>query len=142
MSTPPYPDEPLPPQTVSLSGLVDLYSSLEGNPEGPVSPDYLCAVAAGRIIKEGTPARLRVSSRQETLLNSLDGVQMLRDIDSVIGQSRDLPYSKALAVFPVPDFKNTLTKNIHVKYRLSQEAEVCSYPSDQLFHIDTTHPSS
>ncbi|KAG1823821.1 uncharacterized protein BJ212DRAFT_1262604 [Suillus subaureus] len=82
--------------------------------------DFIRFVLAGRIGPEADEEvdRCRIS------LNAQQGVAPLpprpettitRDIDSVIGVSRSLPYTTALSVWPVPPFKETLTRDNHLK---------------------------
>ncbi|KAG1823820.1 uncharacterized protein BJ212DRAFT_1476684 [Suillus subaureus] len=84
--------------------------------------DFIRFVLAGRIGPEADEEvdRCRIS------LNAQQGVAPLpprpettitRDIDSVIGVSRSLPYTTALSVWPVPPFKETLTRDNHLKSR-------------------------
>ena len=44
--------------------------------------------------------------------------QLFRDIDSAIGVTQDLPFRRPLAIFPLPSFRDTLTQDNHVTYKI------------------------
>lgn len=48
-------------------------------------------------------------------------MRLLRDVDSVIGTSRDLPFTTSIAIFPVPSFVDTLKKNNKVTVAIDHQ---------------------
>ena len=77
---------------------------------------YMKYVITGQDEVNDTTARIQVL--RDALPGSWidDNVEITRDFDSLIGWSEDLPYEIPLDVFPVPNFRNTLTKSIHLKH--------------------------
>jgi hypothetical protein len=49
------------------------------------------------------------------------GVQALRDFDSVLGIHKDVCVSSFLAMYPVSKRSDTLSRNIHIKYSFSNQ---------------------
>ena len=52
--------------------------------------------------------------------------QMLvtRDYDSLIGVTRDLPYNRAVYLYPIPRFEDTLSKDNHLVHTITVQGEV------------------
>src|SRR5262245_41174959 len=117
-----HPDEDLPELQISLTQFVAIAGQLFA--DGQNSDAFVRFVLAGRLQSH----RIFVNARQETSAPPLGQYQLRRDIDSVIGITNDLPFRATLAIFPVPSFRDTLTKDVHVKYTGNlSSAKVGSY---------------
>jgi len=122
-----YPDEFLPESQMSLKQFVQTAQhllSLEQSPDALVR--VLRFILAGRLELNGSLTRIFINARQGAFPPSI--YQSRRDIDSVIGITRDLPFRIALSIFPLPSFRDTLTKNNHMIYKPSSSSgsQVCS----------------
>ena len=62
----------------------------------------------------------QVDPLKDELLHD-DGVQALRDFDSLLGIHKDVCVSTFLAVYVVPKFSDTLTRNIHLKHSFEND---------------------
>lgn len=58
-------------------------------------------------------------------------VTVTRDCDSVIGRTFDLPFTKPLAIYPLPRFADTLKKTNHMTIKISSRV---SLPSTALIY--------
>ena len=127
-----YPDEPLPSSQMSLrqfsSRAKKLYELGIGNTEA--DPDYgrteamlpfLRFVLAGRMTvgdllpeeydhEFGETKRVVVNAMEENVHDEITDYTLRRDFDSLIGLSKTLPFSTCFYVYPVPDFKLTMTR--------------------------------
>lgn len=72
-------------------------------------------VLAGRAQRDGVGRHISVNPCQALVIPRRYNIT--RDYDSLIGASWDLPYSKPLALFPVPPFRDTLRKSNHLNSR-------------------------
>jgi hypothetical protein len=70
-------------------------------------------VLAGRVNIDNDLKRIYLNPRQG--LPNIENVKIYRDFDSAIGITRTLPFSDVLRVWPVAPFKETLSKDNHVK---------------------------
>lgn len=80
-----------------------------------------------------------MGSGNQVFINSRQGAQSLaendfvvmRDIDSAIGISKDLPFVVPIGIFPVPSFRDTLKVDNHVKFDREKccisQAQVCPF---------------
>lgn len=65
----------------------------------------------------------RTSDKKRIFVNAVQDIpthnqylfRIFRDIDSAIGFSEDLPFTKALAVFPLAPFSEALKEDIHLR---------------------------
>src|ERR1700761_1900159 len=73
--------------------------------------DYINAALCGRVVLD-KPHHIVLNARQD--LESPDDPTFTQDFDSAIGITRNLPFTAALNVYPVPSFKDTLKKRNHV----------------------------
>jgi hypothetical protein len=103
-----YPHETLPSQQVTLSQFTHLMQQASRAAD-PL--DYINAALCGRVVLD-EPHRIVLNARQD--LESPDDPTFTRDFDSAIGITRNLPFTAALNVYPVPSFKDTLKKRNHV----------------------------
>lgn len=107
------PDEDLPHKQVSLQEFLQIADNLLYEKQDVYK--FVRFVLAGRYIGEGPMSRVFVNAKQGLHTGLPDGaVNVTRDYDSILGISNDLPYMSALAVFPLPPFKETLKKNNHM----------------------------
>jgi hypothetical protein len=92
---------------------------------------FLKLVLAGMALNEqGETIRVRLTPEAETpYFNSLDGVIAVRDFDSLLGVSRDLPFIQSFSIFPVPSFRDTLVKKNHLFKTIRQPVNsvYCAY---------------
>ena len=108
-----FPDEYLPPIHLSLANLVDHARGFldEGTPDAV--DKFITLMVAGRLPVEGVEHRVIVNAPSG--LRSLQDQQyMTGDFDSLIGFSKHIPLSCPLSVSPIPNFKFTLKKSIHM----------------------------
>ncbi|KAG1861501.1 hypothetical protein DFJ58DRAFT_657457 [Suillus subalutaceus] len=119
-----YPDELDDPVQLTMEDFVgqsqDMFTRAHDGLQSEV--DFIRFALAGRVGPEADEEVDRCQIR----LNAQQGIAPIpprpestitRDIDSVIGVSRSLPYTTALSIWPVPPFRETLTKDNHVKSR-------------------------
>ena len=80
---------------------------------------FMELMLAGRLEVEDEPRRVMVNARQGVAHPRLPEATVTGDFDSLIGFSKNLPLRCALSVFPVPDFKLTLKKSIHLELEVT-----------------------
>jgi hypothetical protein len=123
-----HPDEDLPEVQISLKSFVFAAQSLfPPNPE--LTQDlntFVRFVLAGRLLQNNQLSRVFVNAKQGGNSPPIHECQILRDFDSVIGVSRDLPYTVPMAIFPLASFRDTLTADNHLKYNLPG-CQVCTW---------------
>lgn len=115
----PYPDEYLRRKVVSLPELCEKYEELLLGDDYGV-PQFVRLALSGRLERvPGAPDRdykyLVNVSRDAFIPDNEDDYVTSGDFDSAFGQTKDLPFVMPLAVFPIPSFQDTLTKNNHCK---------------------------
>lgn len=110
------PDEDLPAIQVSLKEFVSAAEQLfmQGQSKDQLE-DFIRFVLAGRLQSHNGLARIFLNARQGILAPAISDYQLYRDIDSVIGITRDLPFKLSMAIFPLPPFRDTLTEDNHLK---------------------------
>jgi hypothetical protein len=74
--------------------------------------DFINAALCGRVVLDQDAHRVVLNARQD--LQHPHSPSYTRDFDSAIGITRNLPFTAALNIFPVPSFKDTLKKRNHV----------------------------
>lgn len=83
------------------------------NPNHGAELTFLKFVLAGR-------RGLNLADQRDVALNTLQGlpplgaINLMRDYDSLMGITYDLPYSVALSIWPVPPFREVLKENNHI----------------------------
>ncbi|EKM49397.1 uncharacterized protein PHACADRAFT_106860 [Phanerochaete carnosa HHB-10118-sp] len=114
---PPYPDEQLPTDTLSIQEFVDLASrTLSG---GLRIPDFVNLVLAGRELRDGGQICLDMDVFKDCVSPAdIDTVEVTRDFDSVIGITTTLPFQAPLSIYPVANFRDSLTKTNHLSKRI------------------------
>ena len=118
-----YPDETLSFSQLGLREFVELAQNLQEDPDMITFTHFMCS---GRTIVEDLgEVRVTVNCRQGADPPRDGEYQLRRDFDSAIGITRDLPFSTALAVFPMPSFADTLKRSNHVNFDIKQ-SEVSS----------------
>ncbi|PCH38800.1 hypothetical protein WOLCODRAFT_158336 [Wolfiporia cocos MD-104 SS10] len=86
---------------------------LEG--DEPDIKAFVDFVMAGRVDDEGDQSHIVVNPRLEMHgVRRCEHARVFRDYDSLIMISQDLPFSSAPTVYPVPMFRDTLTKTVHL----------------------------
>jgi hypothetical protein len=126
-----HPDEALPTVQLSLQQFVSLSQSLfpsEPEPQaGPELDRFIRLALAGRIqgVDGNSLSRVLLNVQQGASAPPIGKYQVKRDIDSVIGITCDLPFRRTLAIYPLACFRDTLTKDNHMKYNLV-ECKVCT----------------
>lgn len=120
------PDEPLESETWTLFRFVEtLGELLNPDPDQMLAPptaqetydrmsSYIELALTGRYtLPDGTPIRVTVDALTDMLGSQLriGDYKVTRDIDSVIGISNTLPYLEKFGAYPLPPFKDTLTKH-------------------------------
>ncbi|TFY53993.1 hypothetical protein EVJ58_g9127 [Rhodofomes roseus] len=116
---------------LSLEGFNQLVNGIWNKPEnvgGKLDYELIQAILAGRAYNSDREReeRLFVNARMghampeyvEHFDDPPDATHygVTRDIDSMFGMTRDLPYTCAIHVYPVCDFRQTLKKDIHITW--------------------------
>lgn len=109
-----YPDDPLPALQMSLPDLVEAAGKLL---EEDKVDEFVHLMLGGRCIDEQeTEHRVFVNGLQDLEAASEDTCTLTFDFDSAILVTPRLPIRGALSVTPVPSFKYTLKKSVHITY--------------------------
>lgn len=110
-----YPDEALEESQLSFKHFVSLAGLLYSAGKMEAFSRF---VLAGRLHSgEGRQARIFLNATQGASPPETGKSKVKRDLDSIVGVSRDLPYNVPMAIFPFPSFRDTLTENNHLKYQ-------------------------
>ena len=123
-----YPDEPLPTVTLSLKEFnARAYEIFASGLADPNNVKFISFVLAGRTkLPNGQPARVVVDpTKGLEAMEDLGGIQLSRDYDSIIGISRTLPYTCKMAVFPLPNFKETMKRTNHLMKTIKLPVRNC-----------------
>lgn len=114
-----YPNENLPFDQLSLEEIVLMYrnalrdlNDLGDEATTKDRAEFVNTVLCGRW--GDPPARFCLNGMQDAGEINLDDYEITRDFDSIIGVTDTLPYTMPLAIFPVPSFRDTLTKDVHI----------------------------
>jgi hypothetical protein len=115
----PYPNESLEHAQLSLSDFVRLGREILES--GDVVA-FVRFMLAGRWENKGDFAeypipglyRVFINARQDAHIPSVSDIEILRDIDSVIGMCTTLPFMETMAVYPIASFNDTLKKTNHL----------------------------
>jgi hypothetical protein len=111
------PDEDLPVIQVSLGEFVLAAEQMFTAPDQLEA--FLRFVLAGRLQCHDKHARISINARQGAFAPPISEYKLHRDIDSVIGITRDLPFQSHMAIFPLASFRDSLTEDNHLKCPLS-----------------------
>jgi hypothetical protein len=111
------PDEDLPAIQVSLKEFVSAAERIftVADQSNDQQEAFLRFVLAGRLHRNNQLARIFINARQGVYAPPISEYKLYRDIDSVIGITRDLPFKLSMAIFPLPPFRDTLTQDNHLK---------------------------
>ncbi|KAG1838806.1 hypothetical protein DFJ58DRAFT_668161 [Suillus subalutaceus] len=120
------PDEDLPVIQVSLGEFVLAAEQMFTVPDQLEA--FLRFVLAGRLQYHDEHARISINARQGALAPHISKYQLYRDIDSVIGITKDLPFQLHMAIFPLASFRDSLTEDNHLKCPLSSPKGVIGIP--------------
>ena len=111
---PGYPDETLPSIQMSLPEFTETAQHLLYAPNADPR-DFVQFVLAGRLKQDdGSEKRVFINSRDDAYVPGRGEHRQKRDYDSASGTSRDMPFTAAMAVFPVASFADTLKKDNHI----------------------------
>lgn len=116
-STEAYPDEELEQDTYTLCEFNDKVQALLEEFEHHKNPsDLVRFILAGRDMQpDGSGRRACIDIHMDPSTKvSPEEIETSRDYDSFIGCSRNLPFRKAISVYPVPSFRDTLTSDNHM----------------------------
>lgn len=110
-----YPDDLLPATQVGLSEFNSLAQDML---DAGHTDDYVKLILGGRVWDEDKETRVFMNALQGCEPARLSNCTLTGDFDSLIGFSPRLPIAVPLSVFPVPNFKFTLKKPIHIEIPL------------------------
>ena len=113
-----HPDEALDTLQLSLAQFVDVARALFPSESEPDPSAFIRFILAGRLEMNARSVRVSINAKQGALPPPVGEYQLSRDFDSVIGVTQDLPFRRPLALFPLPGFRDTLTKDNHLQYNL------------------------
>jgi len=103
-----FPHETLPTEQLTLKDFTVLMQAASHDPI-----EYINTALCGRILVDGVPHRASLNARQG--LDHPSFPEFTRDFDSAIGITDDLPYTSPFNVYPIANFRDTLTKQNHVR---------------------------
>ena len=130
-----YPDKALNALQLSLTEFVAVARALFPDPNQDPSA-FVRFMLAGRLETPHGPLRVSINAKQDALPPSIGDYQLFRDIDSVIGVTQDLPFRRSLAIFPLPSFRDTLTQDNHVTYKIPGGFKVSFSSGETVRHIE------
>jgi hypothetical protein len=130
-----YPDEPLPSLQLSLKRFVSVAQRLWDAGDEDVFARY---IFAGRLTGEDDQRRVFVNARQESSAPPHGEYELRRDLDSVIGITRNLPFIQAMSVFPMASFEDTLKRDNHMT-RLIPDPDASPLTLQVLLRTDPTY---
>lgn len=128
-----YPDEALDSLQLSLTDYVSMAQTLflSGSELGQDPNAFIQFVLAGRLHFLDRDLRISINAKQGALPPPSGRYKLFGDLDSVIGVTRDLPFKQTFAIFPLPSFRDTLTKDNHVTYQLPGGFKVSFHERDK-----------
>lgn len=125
---PPPPDEFLQHEQITLSRFVGIARRQQERALGERANSrdeqgFICTGLAGRIVEPGmfgdeAERRISINIMQSRVRLRRDQYTLDRDIDSIIGISKLLPYKVAMAIFPLARFNDALTRTNHMKAKV------------------------
>ena len=117
-----HPDEDLEEIQMSLQQFVAASQGLFNEQD---ANRFVRFVLAGRLVHNKQQNRIFINPQQGTSAPPSQEYEMRRDIDSVVGVTRSLPFSHCMAIFPVAPFRDTLKKDNHITYPISTSTVSC-----------------
>ncbi|OJT03953.1 hypothetical protein TRAPUB_5363 [Trametes pubescens] len=127
-----YPDEILPALQLSLSGLLARTRPLISQGH---SDDFVELMLAGRLPVNGQEHRVFVNAAQGMEPASLPDCRLVGDFDSLIGFTTRLPITVPLSIYPVPSFKHTLKKSLHIDMEVTVNGEKRSVAAHKIANV-------
>ncbi|KAH9911527.1 uncharacterized protein B0H18DRAFT_1128572 [Fomitopsis serialis] len=144
-----HPDADLPRETISLREFNLLVEDIWFNEHNVVERqdfETCLAALAGRyhhsasdeehrlFINARNSAQMPPPAQDEEERNSEDYFHVIRDFDSILGTSEDLPYQCSLNVYPVAPFSETLTHRVYLYWPITRgnqrtEVEISRIPN-------------
>ena len=118
-----YPDEFLRPITLGIPQVVNHAQRFleEGSVESV--DKFIELMLSGRLTINGEERRVLLNPRRSAVFPGSDDVTLRGDFDSGAGFSATtIPIRCPLAIYPVPVFKETLTKSIHIALTIVSDA--------------------
>lgn len=84
---------------------------------------FVQLVLAGKAYRGSEPFRVRLDPLAGADLNT-DRLIAVRDYDSLIGITDDLPFRRSIALYPVPNFQDTLSRPNHLTRLVRYQARI------------------
>jgi hypothetical protein len=119
---PPFPHEKLPVLEWSLSDFNHHAQHLIA--DGKPIIDFLNLALAGRWKRGNQHYRVTINPFQDCYANAALGndISITRDFDSLIGITTNLPLTCTLAMYPVPNFQDSLRRSNHLLKSVQYQA--------------------
>ena len=136
-----FPHEELPLQQLSLQNFVATAQDCQDDVV-PLMNLMLCG-RHGVMSDEGkfiTHSRVAINARMGASVPGPNDVVVTRDYDSAMGITRNLPFKKTLAMFPVSPFRETLKTNNHMTYDIPLPTVSVSFSMYGKNHAKDCHP--
>ena len=132
-----FPDEFLSPVQMGIGQYIDHGRNFldEGTPNGV--DKFLNLVLAGRLYRDDDECRVLINARQGAIVPTLDDCNITVDFDSLQSIAPNIPLKCPLSIFPVPDFKYTLKKSVHITFPI-RTREVSILPYVEIAHETNT----
>lgn len=140
---PPYPDEIFPAFTLSLHEFNEkAYNLLVAEHDDPLKPEFVNLVLAGRCFapsqdeeagqEEEIEHRVHINVRQGLASAEDKEFNVTRDYDSIIGITENLPFRVPLAIYPIPNFKESLSGSIHITKMITSPVSTPRMPKQDM----------
>ncbi|KAL7283872.1 hypothetical protein ACG7TL_001142 [Trametes sanguinea] len=126
------PDEHLRPLQLGLPDLLEKAKSLL---DQGFTDDFVRLMLAGRIELNDEQRRVFVNAIQRSSPARSEDCTLTGDFDSLIGVTRSLPITVALSIYPVPSFKYTLTKDVHITIPITIRQQQKQVPLHRLGNL-------
>lgn len=120
----------LPTVEWSLKQFVDHAKEVLFAHEGDAIHRFLQFVLAGKVV-DPTPGsrRVRLNPLLDAEQAASPSLRATRDFDSLIGITDNLPFRRSIAVYPIPNFRDSLQKSNHlsrsIKYQVCIAHATC-----------------
>ena len=122
-----FPHETLPSEQLSLSEFTYMMQQASKT-DDPM--DLINAALCGRVIVDQQEHRVILNARQD--LDHPDHPSFTRDFDSAIGITCNFPFTAALNIYPIPNFRDTLKRSNHIQGPIL--FNVCTFSISTLNH--------
>jgi hypothetical protein len=114
-----FPHEELPLRQINFETFVAESQSCQNDPIKLIN--FMLCGRFGDCVAGGgfeTEERVSVNPRMDGRVPLIDEIMLTRDYDSAIGITRTLPFTRPLAVYPVPPFGETLKRDNHIMHAI------------------------